>query len=119
MGIIYPENLTYLAGSREILAEMKKSNNLLAVEDRQQMSLEHYSELGVTLSESMIENQSTAPPSDDFTMTSFPIYIKPIVSEMVYDRRKISMEPNKKIIVGRSEAVMKNCVQCPLADEAP
>ena len=37
-------------------AKMKKSNNSLAVEDRQNMSIEHEYKLGVTLSESVMEN---------------------------------------------------------------
>ena len=40
-GVIFPENPTNFAGSREIPAKMKKSNNSLAVEDRQNMSIEH------------------------------------------------------------------------------
>jgi len=40
---------------------MKRSNNFLAVEVRQKMSMEHDYKLGVNLSESVIENSVWRP----------------------------------------------------------
>ena len=56
-----PQNF---AGSREIPAKMKKSNNSLAVEDRQIMSIEHNYKLGVTPSESITENYVRRPEAE-------------------------------------------------------
>jgi len=49
--VIFPKNPSNFDGSRGIPAKMKKSNNLYAVEDRQNMSIDHDYKLWVTLSE--------------------------------------------------------------------
>ena len=54
-----------MVGSREIPAKMKKANDSLAVEDRQNMSMEHDYKLGVTLSESVIENFVRRPLAEE------------------------------------------------------
>ena len=56
LGVIFPENLQHFAGSGEIPTKMKKSNNSLAVADRQNIAKKHENELGVTFSGSVIGN---------------------------------------------------------------
>ena len=60
-GSFSPENPIHFAGSKEIPAKMKKSNNSEAVEDRRNMSMEHEYKLGVTLPDSIIENHAQRP----------------------------------------------------------
>ena len=64
LGVIFPENPQNFAGSREIPAKMEKSSNSLAVEDKQNMSMEHVYKIGVTLSESVIGNYVRRPLSE-------------------------------------------------------
>ena len=70
LGVIVPENLTNFAGSREIPAKKKRSNNSWAVEDKQNMSMEHGYKLGVTLSESVNRNFVRRPLVEK---TPFPV----------------------------------------------
>ena len=60
----FHSNLTNVAGSREILAKMKIPDLFKTVEGRQQWSMEHEHKLGVTLSESGLENSVWRPAAD-------------------------------------------------------
>ena len=73
---------------------MKKSNNPLAVEDRQNMSIEHNNKLWVTLSEAIIENYVQRSLAGYHHDVIFDLQQNVFISETVYDRRKISTEHN-------------------------
>ena len=55
----FPQNSQNFAANRETPAQTKNSNNSYAVEDRHKVSIEH--KLGVSLSESVIENYARHP----------------------------------------------------------
>ena len=71
---------------------MKKANNLLAVEDRQNMSMEHEYRLGVTLSESIIENYARRPLAGYHNDVISGFQENVISSEKVHERYEVTME---------------------------
>ena len=76
---------------------MKKSNSLKMVEDRQIMSLEHEDKLGITLSESVIENHVRRPLAGYHHDVIPGLQGNDITSATVHGRIKLLLNTNRKL----------------------
>ena len=67
----------------------------------------------------LLKTIHSAPQRRYIDDVMFGLHENLIISEMVHNRRTLSMEHNWETIVSLPESVIMNCVQRPLADLAP